>query len=124
VSNAEAVHIAVTRKIKAGMEEPFQDALRDFARESLGQAGTTGVDLIAPAPGGDSREFGILRSSESEAASSAFYQSELFASWQEQVAPMVEGECVQRRLHGLEAFFAPPQQNSWVNSGSGKAPSW
>lgn len=96
------------------MEEPFKKALRKFVRESLHLPGTTCVHLIYPAPGADEREFGILRSFESEAAREAFYASELFANWEEQVAPMTIGAPIHRQLHGLEAFFredgkAPPR---------------
>lgn len=108
-----AVHVAVTRQVKPGSEPAFEAALREFARTSLHFPGTTGIHLIGPAPGADGCEYGILRSFESEEASRRFYQSDLFRSWQEQIADMVTGEPTQRRLHGLEAFFrdakvAPP----------------
>ena len=110
----QPVHIAITRKVKPGMEERFEKALHIFIRESLHEPGTTGVQLVRPATDADAREFGILRSFESEAASKAFYLSDMFAKWEERIAPMVVGEPTQRRLHGLEAFFrdsgkAPPR---------------
>ena len=109
----DVVHVAVTRQVRPGYERAFEEALRNFARESLRVPGTTGVHLIAPVPGIEGCEYGILRSFESEEASRQFYESELFSNWQEQVAGMVVGEPVRRRLHGLEAFFrdtnhAPP----------------
>ncbi len=82
-----AVHGAVTRQVKPGCEAVFEDALREFARESLHIPGTTGVHLIAPMPGTDACEYGILRSFESEEASSRFYESDLFKHWQERVSP-------------------------------------
>ena len=109
----DVVHFAVTRQVRPGHEHAFEEALRDFARESLRVPGTTGVHLIAPVPGTEGCEYGILRSFESDEASRRFYESELFSNWQEQVSEMVVGEPVRRRLHGLEAFFrdtryAPP----------------
>jgi antibiotic biosynthesis monooxygenase (ABM) superfamily enzyme len=109
----EVVHVAVTRQVRPGHEESFEEALREFARESLRVPGTTGVHLIAPVPGTEGCEYGILRSFESEEASRCFYESELFSNWQEQISEMVVGAPVRRRLHGLEAFFrdthhAPP----------------
>lgn len=101
----ETVHIAVTRQVKPDCAAAFEKALRKFARESLHEPGTMGVHLIAPIPGTDGCEYGVLRSFESEAASRRFYESDLFRNWQEQSAPMVVGEPVRRRLHGLEAFF-------------------
>jgi antibiotic biosynthesis monooxygenase (ABM) superfamily enzyme len=107
------VHFAVTRQVRPGCEQAFEEALREFARESLGVSGTSGVHLIAPVPGTEGCEYGILRSFESEEASRRFYESELFSNWQERVTELVVGEPVRRRLHGLEAFFrdtkhAPP----------------
>lgn len=109
----DVVHFAVTRHVRPGYAHAFEAALREFARESLRVPGTTGVHLIAPVPGTEGCEYGILRSFESEEASRRFYGSDLFCNWQEQVSEMVVGEPVRRRLHGLEAFFrdtlhAPP----------------
>jgi uncharacterized protein len=98
------IHIAITRKVKPGMEQAFEQALRDFVRESLHLPGTTGVHLVSPADG-ESREFGILRSFDSESARDHFYTSPFFIKWQEEIAPMVIGQPVRRELHGLEAFF-------------------
>jgi antibiotic biosynthesis monooxygenase (ABM) superfamily enzyme len=106
-------HIAVTRRVKPGMELAFEKALRKFILESLHEPGTTGVHLISPVDG-ESREYGILRSFNDEAAREDFYRSPLYAHWQEAVAPMVIGAPTRRELHGLEAFFreagrAPPR---------------
>lgn len=101
----ETVHVAVTRQVKPGYERAFEEALREFARESLRQPGTSGVHLIAPVPGTNGCEYGILRSFVSESACHDFYASEVFRNWQEQASEMVTGEPVRRKLHGLEAFF-------------------
>ncbi len=100
-----AVHVAVTRQVKPGCEEEFEQALREFARESLREPGTTGVHLIEPLPGTDGCEYGILRSFESEQASRRFYDSEIFQQWQQRAVHLVVGASDVRRLHGLEAFF-------------------
>jgi antibiotic biosynthesis monooxygenase (ABM) superfamily enzyme len=105
------VHVAVTQQVKPGCESAFEEALRKFARESLHIPGTTGVHLIEPVPGTDGCEYGILRSFENEDAGQRFYESDLFKRWQEQVAHLVVGEPVRRRLHGLEAFFRDPQHS-------------
>ena len=99
------VHIAIIRQVKPGMERAFEDALREFARESLGAPGTTGVHLIGPVPGSHSGEYGILRSFESEAACQAFYDSEMFRRGTSTRLSSSIGGWTRRRLHGLEAFF-------------------
>lgn len=105
----DVVHFAVTRQVRPDHEQAFEEALREFARESLRVPGTMGVHLIAPVPGIEGCEYGILRSFESEEASRRFYESELFSNWQERVSDMVVGDPVRRRLHGLEAFFRDTQ---------------
>jgi antibiotic biosynthesis monooxygenase (ABM) superfamily enzyme len=101
----DQVHLAITRRVKPGMERAFEDALREFARQSLAVPGTTGVHLIGPVPGTNDGEYGILRSFQSDAACQAFYDSELFRQWDEKAAQFVIGGWTRRRLHGLEAFF-------------------
>ena len=109
----KSVHVAVTRQVKPGCEQAFEEALREFARESLREPGTTGIHLITPVPGTVGCEYGILRSFVNESASRQFYESDVFKNWQKQVADLVIGEPVRRRLNGLEAFFrdthAPPR---------------
>ena len=105
----ETVHVAVTRQVKPGCEQAFEEALREFARESLREPGTTGVHLIAPVPGTNGCEYGVLRSFESDAACRTFYASDVFKNWQEQSAAMVVGDPIRRKLHGLEAFFRDTQ---------------
>ena len=101
----DQVHIAITRQVKPGMERAFEDALREFARESLREPGTTGVHMIGPVPSSVSGEYGILRSFDSESACQAFYDSEMFRQWDERAAQFVIGGWTRRRLHGLEVFF-------------------
>jgi len=110
----DSIHVAVTRQVKPGCEEEFEHILREFARESLREPGTTGVHLIEPVSGTKGCEYGILRSFDSEDASRHFYQSEIFLQWQKRAEPLVVGDSAVRRLHGLEAFFreskhAPPR---------------
>lgn len=99
------VHIAITRRVKPGLEDQFERELRKFVRESLDQDSVSGVHLIRPPESSDSREFGILRSFDDEAAAEQFYESTLFQAWSTQVANLVEGAPTRRRLSGLEAFF-------------------
>lgn len=99
------VHVAIIRQVKPGMERAFEEALREFARESLRAPGATGVHLIGPLPGSTSGEYGILRSFDSEVACQAFYESEMFRQWDEQATQFVVGGWTRRRLSGLDAFF-------------------
>jgi antibiotic biosynthesis monooxygenase (ABM) superfamily enzyme len=103
------VYIAATRRVRPGMEEQFKAALQQFVRRSLEAPGTTGAYIISPGQDG-SNEYGILRSFESDKARQAFYISDLYLDWQEEVSPMVVGNPAIRPLSGLEAFFRTPHK--------------
>lgn len=104
----EAVHVAITRRVREGQVEAFEAALTGFARDSLDAPGTRGVQFLYPPPGSGSREYGILRTFSSREARDAFYRSRMYLDWQERVQPMVEGPPECRDLHGLEAWFRDP----------------
>lgn len=104
------IHIAITRRVKPGLEDEFNAKLHAFVRESMGSDGVAGVHILRPPQGSESREFGILRSFTNEAAAERFYASELFSQWSGDVAVFVEGEPIRRRLTGLEAFFREERQ--------------
>lgn len=99
------VHMAVTRKVKPGYESDFDSRLQEFAIASMHCEGMAGVHILRPPLESGSSEFGILRSFETEAHAQRFYDSELFANWNKQIAPLVDGHPIRRRLSGLEAFF-------------------
>ena len=112
-ASAQPIHVAITRRIKAGREQEFQTALKEFFARSLAQSGVDGAALIVPPRGSSSTEYGIIRSFASAAERDAFYDSPLYVEWKKRVAPLSEGEPKTRELQGLEAFFrgnnsAPP----------------
>ena len=109
------IHIAITRQVRPGCEAEFQQALREFFQTSFAHDGVLGVTMIMPPPGSDSREFGVLRTFTDEKARDEFYASAMFKTWEQKIAPLVEGEWVQRPLCGLEAWFRSP---------SGPPPRW
>jgi hypothetical protein len=105
------IHIAITRRVKIGREDEFRQALRDFFQHSFEQEGVLGALMLTPAPGSDSREFGILRAFADEKARDAFFESSMFNAWEAKVKTLTEGSPVHHKLHGLEAWFrssSPP----------------
>lgn len=99
------IHCAITRVVREGKEAEFEEAIKRFVARSLDHHGTTGAHLLRPTDASRPREYGILRSFRSEKHMQEFYDSELFAQWRTEVAELVEGEPIHRKLHGLEAFF-------------------
>jgi antibiotic biosynthesis monooxygenase (ABM) superfamily enzyme len=103
------IHIAITRRVRPGCEAEFQNALREFFQTSFAHDGVLGATMIAPSPGSDAREFGILRTFANEKERDDFYASPIFKAWEEKVLPLTEtGSWTHRPLHGLEAWFRSP----------------
>ena len=103
------IHVAITRRVRRGCEAEFQQALREFLQTSFNQEGVWGANLLAPLPGSESREYGILRTFADDREREAFYKSPMFKAWDERARTMTEGEPEYRQLHGLEAWFRSPQ---------------
>src|SRR5215212_9699679 len=103
-----AIHVAITRRVRPGCEAEFQEALRGFFQSSFSQTGVLGASMLVPPPGSNSREYGILRTFNSEAERDAFYESPRFKEWDDRARKLTEGEPVYRRMHGLEAWFRSP----------------
>ncbi|TNE46163.1 MAG: antibiotic biosynthesis monooxygenase [Deltaproteobacteria bacterium] len=104
-TSPQAVHVAITRKVKAGCEQDFETHIHKFFKKAKRIPGTQGAFLLRPLDEGHPREYGILRSFDNDEARQAFYASDVFRRWEEECAPYMEGEATRRRLHGLEAFF-------------------
>ncbi len=101
----QPVHVAITRTVKSGCEASFEKAILEFFAQSQEDESTLGAQLLRPLPGSQSRTYGILRSFGNQQDRDAFYHSERFRRWQNEVAPLVEGDYARRELTGLEAFF-------------------
>jgi uncharacterized protein len=104
------IHIAITRRVRAGCEAEFEQALREFFQTSFAHGGVWGASMLTPPPGSNSREYGILRTFSNEAERDAFYQSSMFKAWEGRARMLTEGEPVYRQLHGLEAWFRSPRE--------------
>ena len=103
-----AIHVAITRRVRPGCENEFQEALREFFQNSFAHRGVLGASMLVPPPGSESREFGILRTFRNASERNAFYASPLFKEWDKRARTLSEGEPVYRELHGLEAWFRSP----------------
>ncbi len=102
------ITVSITRTVKAGSEQAFEEALHEFVQRSLPQAGQLGVHVLRPAPGSESREYGIVRRFAHRDALAAFRDSPEYRAWQEAVAGLTEGEARTEELTGLESWFTLP----------------
>ena len=101
----EPVSTVTLRTVRAGQEEDFEAALREFFQLTRDVPGQLGVHVVRPGPGSGSRDYGILRTFCSEEARNRFFQSDLFLEWEARAARFLEGERRQQRLSGLETWF-------------------
>lgn len=105
---AESITVSITRTVKPGHEEAFERALHDFVQRSLPLPGQMGVHIMRPAPGSESRTYGIVRKFTNRGALSAFRVSPEYLEWCKSVAAHTEGEGKVEELSGLESWFTLP----------------
>lgn len=110
----DPVSVHINRIVRPGREAEFEAALRDFLPLSMKTPGQMGVHIIRPAPGSDSRDYGIIRLFANAAARDDFYASSLFHDWEDIAAPLCEPGFKRQDICGLETWFTPPGQRAVV----------
>jgi antibiotic biosynthesis monooxygenase (ABM) superfamily enzyme len=106
----EIVHVAVTRTVKPGCESAFETALHEFVQRSLALPGQIGVNIIRPAQGSNSLEYGIIRRFANRNALNAFRTSPEYLEWNQFALDLTEGSGHVEELCGLESWFTSPGQ--------------
>jgi len=61
MSQPNPITVSITRTAKPGCEEAFEQACMKFVQRSFTLPGQLGVHIMRPAPGSNSREYGIIR---------------------------------------------------------------
>jgi len=107
---SEPIQVAIVRTVKPGCEAAFEQALHDFIQRSLLLSGQMGVHVIRPAPGSDSRQYGILRKFANRDALTKFRTSPEYLEWHQKVLDLTEGSGSAEELCGLESWFTLPRQ--------------
>jgi antibiotic biosynthesis monooxygenase (ABM) superfamily enzyme len=105
---AEPVTVCISRMVKPGCEEAFEEALRAFVQRSLTLPGQLGVHIMRPAQGSGSRQYGVVRKFADRDALAAFRASPLYEEWQRTALELTEGDAGVEELAGLESWFTVP----------------
>ncbi len=105
---SSTITVSITRTVRAGQETAFEQALHEFVQRSLSQAGQLGVHILRPAPGSESREYGIVRRFAHREAMTAFHASPEYLGWSDAVSALTEGAPRVEELTGLESWFTLP----------------
>lgn len=107
----EPIQVAITRTVKPGCEAEFEQALHDFVQKSLTLSGQMGVNIIRPAPGANSRQYGIIRKFTNRDALVAFRASAEYLEWNQLAVELTEGSGHVEELCGLESWFTLPGES-------------
>jgi uncharacterized protein len=105
---SEAITVSITRTVKPGREADFERALHEFVQRSFTLPGQQGVHILRPAPGSDSREYGIVRKFANRDALMVFRTSEEYLEWNALAVEFTEGAGRAEELSGLESWFTLP----------------
>lgn len=108
MGESDSITVSITRTVKPGHEEAFERALHDFVQRSLPLPGQMGVHVMRPAPGSDSRDYGIVRRFANRAALRSFHESPEYLTWSESVIFHTEGDARTEELCGLESWVTMP----------------
>ncbi|MCC5857312.1 MAG: antibiotic biosynthesis monooxygenase [Ectothiorhodospiraceae bacterium] len=102
------VTVAVSRRIRPGMEEHYEEWVRGVTQAAQQWPGHLGVDVLRPsaATGG---EYVIIYRFDTYAHSKAWEESEERARWTARLDDMIEGDEQVRRVTGLEFWFDLPE---------------
>jgi antibiotic biosynthesis monooxygenase (ABM) superfamily enzyme len=106
----EPIHVAIVRTVKPGCEAAFEQALHEFVQRSLALSGQMGVDIIRPAAGSGSRQYGIIRKFANRTALAEFRTSPEYLEWNQIALDLTEGSGKVEELCGLESWFTLPGQ--------------
>src|SRR5882672_4714218 len=108
MNQPEPITVSITRTAKPGREADFERALHDFVQRSFALPGQLGVHIMRPAPGSDSREYGIIRKFTNRDALMEFRTSPEYLAWNQIALDLTEGAGRTEELTGLESWFTLP----------------
>jgi uncharacterized protein len=104
---AAPVTLVLSRAVKAGHEQAFEEVLRRLAAEVHCQPGHLDLTVLAPRPGGP-RIYTIVSHFASHAAADAWLASQARAQLIAEADLHAAGELKTRYLSGLEGWLAQP----------------
>ncbi|HUR35876.1 MAG TPA: hypothetical protein VM032_18860 [Vicinamibacterales bacterium] len=115
MASTTAVHVhhpvteVVTRRVRPGMEEKYEDWLRRQFAEAETLPGFMGVDIERPAPDARIREYTSVIRFDTVKSLRAFEHSDMRHRYLSEVVDLIEGDVTLHRLSGLEFWFTPPK---------------
>jgi len=105
----EPVTVVVTRRVRPGLEDAYENWLRRINQEALAFAGYLGTEVHPPAPGARVPEYTNVFRFDSVEHLKAFEHSEVRSRYLAEVVDYVEADSTWRETTGLEFWFTPPK---------------
>ena len=106
-SPREPVTVVVTRRVRPGREQAYEDWLARLVDAARALPGYLGTVIQRPAPTGPREYTSVFRFDSTETLR-AFEESDLRRRALAEVVDLVEADAVWRKLTGLELWFTPP----------------
>jgi uncharacterized protein len=107
MSGDDAVTVTIRRRVKAGREAAFEQALREFIPQSLRFPGHLGVQVLRPMRGA-LPEWIVVIKFQSRGDYDGFRNSPEYLRWSAQARDLLDADPVVEELCGLESWFALP----------------
>ena len=110
VKNSGAVTVLITRRVKAGHEAAFEQAMADMTAAASTFAGYLGGQVVRPddeGSGGDANLYHVVFAFDSTEHQRGWQQSPTRSLGLAAIAPHIEGQ-TQRQVSGLGHWFAAP----------------
>jgi len=111
MNTEDALTVTIRRKIKPGLEERFEQRLREFIPQSLRFAGHLGVQVIRPAEIALSEmpsEWVVVIRFRSRETYDAFRTSPEYVQWCAEIRDLLVDDPVTQERYGLENWFRLP----------------
>lgn len=102
------VTVAVSRRIRPGMEEQYEEWVRGVTQAAQRWPGHLGVNVLRPSAATDG-EYVIIYRFDTYAHSKAWEESEERTQWTARLDDLVEGDTKVRKVTGLEFWFDLPE---------------
>jgi antibiotic biosynthesis monooxygenase (ABM) superfamily enzyme len=100
----EPITVVVHRRVRAGRQTEYEDAMRRFVQFALSSPGFRGLSVLRPPAGG--RDYTVVDRFADAAARREFRASPLYGEWMQRLAELTEGDPLIEELSGLEGWFA------------------
>src|SRR4051812_9261598 len=107
MSDDTAVTVTIRRRVRAGQEAAFEEALREFIPQALQFPGHLGVQVLRPLMG-VAPEWVVVIRFRTRREYDVFRSSTEYSRFSAQILDLIEGDPVIEEQCGLEGWFVLP----------------